>query len=66
MTWHVVKSGYCSSADEDDAAVWTVSEEPNKTGWETDSGQDGYGLTKARARFLCDAANAATKLDLPA
>jgi hypothetical protein len=41
----------------DDEKVFTVSTDPNKPGWETDGGYDGYGLTKAQAQFLVDAAN---------
>lgn len=37
--------------------VWTVSQNEWEEGWETDSGVQGYGLTKATAQFLCDLAN---------
>jgi hypothetical protein len=36
---------------------WTVSEDPEWPGWGTDSGCAGYGLTKAQAQFLAEAAN---------
>jgi len=45
-----------SPADPEDA-IWTVSTDPLRPGWETDSATDGYGLHKAEAQFLCDAAN---------
>lgn len=38
--------------------VWTVSRAPDWTGWETDNGQTGYGLTYEEAKELADAANA--------
>jgi hypothetical protein len=37
--------------------VWTVSRNPTETGWETDSGCPGYGLTYAEAKELVDAVN---------
>jgi len=56
MTWYVV-------AEEPDAnpedAVWTLSERPDREGWNTDSGFNGYGLTFAKSKHLADAANAA-------
>jgi hypothetical protein len=42
---------------EDHEKVFTVSNDPNEPGWDTDGGYDGYGLTKAQAQFLVDAAN---------
>jgi hypothetical protein len=36
--------------------IWTVAR-GGGPGWETDCGMDGYGLSKAEARFLADAAN---------
>lgn len=60
MPWYVV----CERIDEVDLddpielrKIWTVSRDPKACGWNTDSGQNGYGLTKADAQFLCDAAN---------
>lgn len=47
-------------ADKDgnpDKAIWTLSTDPNELGWETDSGFPGYGLFKAEAEFLAQAAN---------
>ena len=56
--WFVVRDKSCSSdIDDEEAAVWTLSRWPNETGWETDSGYSGYGLTYADARELADAAN---------
>ena len=56
--YYIVCDRNCSYPD-DHKAVWTISDDPRQTGWNTDSGYAGYGLTKAAAQFLCDAANAA-------
>ena len=53
--WYVVASNH-SNLDPD-RQIWTVSRNPNLPGWETDMGCDGYGLTKAEADFLAQAAN---------
>ena len=38
--------------------VWTLSGHPDRTGWETDSGFDGYGLRKADAELHAELWNA--------
>ncbi len=38
-------------------AIWTLSRNPNATGWETDAAYVGYGLTYAQAKEIADAAN---------
>jgi hypothetical protein len=56
--WYVVRDPDCSSdLDDEEACVWTLSRSPDETGWETDSGYDGYGLTYAEARELADGVN---------
>ena len=49
-------------ASEDDAdpeeSVWTLSNDPERTGWETDSGFSGYGLPKSLAMAIASAWNA--------
>lgn len=58
--WYVVRDDMCSyEIDDPEAEVWTLSLDPNETGWCTDSGYGGYGLTKALAEELASAANAA-------
>lgn len=61
MTWYVVYGGAevgAESDPEDDVLqVWTVSQNPKDSGWVTDCGHPGYGLSKKTARFLVDAAN---------
>jgi hypothetical protein len=68
--WHVVAGGgktaerhvriWGEDGDPfEDERIFTVSLDPNEEGWCTDSGFDGYGLTKALAQELADAANAA-------
>lgn len=52
--FHVVANRI--SADAKDC-VWSVSPDQTSTGWDTDSGCDGYGLPFEYAKFLCDAAN---------
>lgn len=62
--WYVVCDRY-ASVDEDDPEddppkglrIWTLSRDPNSTGWNTDSGCSGYGLLKADADWLAAAAN---------
>lgn len=44
---------------EDEESCWTISQDPNKTGWETDSGHCRYGLTKATAMRIASLWNAA-------
>jgi hypothetical protein len=61
--WYVTVDKYCSHCDEPDAHVWTVSRDPNDTGWETDSGYPGYGLTKHDAEELANAANRVEQLE---
>jgi hypothetical protein len=58
VRWYVVRDRACSyDIDDDEAAVWTLSRTPGETGWETDSGIGGFGLTYPEARELADAAN---------
>jgi hypothetical protein len=56
--WYVVRDADCSyDIDDEEATVWTLSRSPYETGWGTDSGYSGYGLTYAEARELADAVN---------
>lgn len=58
--WYAVCDHNCSyeeGADRDAALVWTVSTDLIKTGWNTDSGFLGYGLSRLDAEFLARAAN---------
>lgn len=55
--WYVTIDKQSSYIGEPDECVWTVSRDPNTTGWCTDSGYSGYGLTKADAEELANAAN---------
>jgi hypothetical protein len=57
LTWYVTCSPHAESPD--DYNVWTLSQDPNETGWETDCGQDSYGLPKATATMLAAYANSA-------
>ena len=61
MRWYVVVDDNCTDPQPDNA-VWTVSRNPNKPGWETDSGFDGYGLTKDEAEELANALNEMVRL----
>lgn len=53
--WYVVAQWPDMTDPED--TVWTVSRDPNVPGWNTDGGYPGYGLTKADAEELAQAAN---------
>lgn len=59
--WHVVVDKYCTDPEPEDH-VWTVSRDPNETGWTTDSGCNGYGLPKADAEELANSANEIERL----
>lgn len=59
--WYVVVDPNCSYPEPDEY-VWTISRDPNETGWETDSGFNGYGLLKADAEELANAANEIERL----
>jgi hypothetical protein len=52
--WYVVA---CDPDADPEEKVWTVSPWADDTGWETDGGFPGYGLKKAQAQELADAAN---------
>jgi len=54
--WHVVCSRHAVDPQPEER-IWTVSLDPNTTGWETDCGFAGYGLTRAEASELAYAAN---------
>ena len=60
--WYVTIDKQSSYIDDPDECVWTVSRDPNTTGWCTDSGYSGYGLTKADAEELANAANEIERL----
>lgn len=43
---------YAVSRNEKDRDNWTISPTEGLCGWETDSGQDGYGLPKNIAEWI--------------
>ena len=55
--WFVTVDKACCYPDDPEEHVWTLSRDPNDTGWETDSGYSGYGLLKRDAEELANAAN---------
>jgi hypothetical protein len=58
--WYVVSWEAFNDKELTDAKgdrIWTVSRDPDATGWETDCGYDGYGLTWDEATELASAAN---------
>lgn len=62
--WYV--TAWTDSGDPDpEDEVWTLSRDPSRTGWSTDGGCGGYGLTFADATALADAANKAAGLVFP-
>ena len=54
--WYVVIDKNCTDPHPEEH-VWTVSRDPDETGWCTDSGFQGYGLQMADAEELANAAN---------
>ena len=61
--WFVTVDKHCMYPNDPDAYVWTLSHDPNETGWETDSGYSGYGLLKRDAEELANAANRIEQLE---
>jgi hypothetical protein len=59
--WYVVVDSWAREENYDNA-IWTVSDKPDEPGWETDSGYPSYGLLKAEAEELANAANEAPEL----
>jgi hypothetical protein len=59
--WYVVCDKHADAQEDPAAKIWTLSRSSTQPGWETDNGYQGYGLAKADARFLANAANAITK-----
>ena len=53
MTWYAVtwRDGLHRVYEADDK-VWTISEDPENPGWETDGGCYGYGITRALAERI--------------
>jgi hypothetical protein len=62
--WFVVteRKQYPGETDISEEQCWTISREEGVSGWENDGGYIGYGLTKADAEELANAANAAWAL----
>lgn len=56
MAWEVITEQRGCSAEE---RVWTLTRRPGVSGWNTDGGFDGYGLTRATAEWLARVANEA-------
>ena len=50
-------TSYEEDKERAEAKIWTLSRSHQEVGWNTDGGYDGYGLTKADAEFLAQAAN---------
>ncbi len=46
---------------EEDAEInsWTITNNPEHYGWDTDGGYGGYGLPKELAQWICDVLNKA-------
>lgn len=56
VEWYVTCDPLASDKSPE-SPIWTVSRDPLRTGWETDSGARGYGLTWADAQWLAHSAN---------
>jgi hypothetical protein len=63
MRLYVVCDRHTSYRDDPGAKIWTLSETLEDTGWETDSGFPGYGLTRAMAEYIAGCVNAANEED---
>jgi hypothetical protein len=63
VKWYVTADKNNNLKNDPDQSIWTVSRDPIETGWETDSGCPGYGLTKADAQELANAANRIADLE---
>jgi hypothetical protein len=62
MTWYVVcDMTHMIEGDEDlnnpHLRIWTVSQNPDIPGWNTDGGHHGYGLSQSEAHTLAGSAN---------
>ena len=57
--YYVTVSNMREHPDDDYAPVWTLSLDPTRTGWITDSGCNGYGMVKREADFIAKCVNAA-------
>lgn len=63
MLWHVVRDVHpLEKADDakydDSEDVWTISPDPDRTGWQNDCNQPGYGLPKDVAEWIANTLNA--------
>lgn len=56
--WHIYQERFPNS---DELDSWTITNNPNIEGWDTDSGYDGYGLPKELAQWICDILNESNK-----
>lgn len=45
------------SEQNDEIHSWTITNNPDKNGWNTDGGFDGYGLPKELAQWICNILN---------
>ena len=61
----MVCSALATSPEPEDR-IWTLSHDPKHTGWNTDHGTPGYGLTKTGAQELANAADERDEADLRA
>ncbi len=48
--------------DVDDHDCWTLTTNPEKRGWETDSAYIGYGLPKKVGKWICKQLNASNEI----
>jgi hypothetical protein len=60
MAWFVVADPDADVEAKADphARIWTLSQEPDQPGWNTDCGHEGYGMRRDDAEFLAECANA--------
>ena len=58
--WHIKQDRYFSPENEQ-LHSYTITNDLNFCGWNTDSGYDGYGLPKELAQWICDILNESGK-----
>lgn len=52
----MVRDAVFHHAEGDDARrIWTVSDDPSRTGWENDADQDDYGVRRDKAELMAAA-----------
>lgn len=54
--WYIKQDRF-KSTESDEIDSFTITTNPEFSGWRTDSGYEGYGLPKELAQWICDILN---------